>query len=78
MPMLDIGLQVDISVHEWHLAIVCSRISSSCMQKCKHVTLAINTVKNIFPLHTAKKQDYRNAIASSPPGEQIFYFILKK
>jgi hypothetical protein len=48
------------------------------MQKCKHVTLAINTVKNIFPLHTAKKQDYRNAIASSPPGEQIFYFILKK
>ena len=33
MPMLHIGLQVDISVHEWHLAIVCSRISSSCILK---------------------------------------------
>ena len=46
-----------ISVHEYHLPLVCSKISSSCILKYKHVTLAISTLKNIFPLHT-KAQDY--------------------
>ena len=31
MPMLHNGLQVDLSVHWWHLALVCSRISSPCI-----------------------------------------------
>ena len=36
------------SVHTWHLALVCSRISSSCIIKCKHMTLTISMLNNIF------------------------------
>jgi hypothetical protein len=32
--------------------LVCLRISSSYILKCKHATLAINKLNNIFPLHT--------------------------
>ena len=39
--MLHNDLQVDQSVHKWHLTLVCSRMSSSCTQSCKHMTLAI-------------------------------------
>ena len=50
--MLHNGLQVDGSVHKWHLPLVRSRISSSCTLKRKHMTLAISGLKNISPLHT--------------------------
>ena len=49
--------KLDKSVHKWHMALVCSRISSSCKLKCPQVVLAISTLKNIFPLDT-KTQDY--------------------
>jgi hypothetical protein len=32
------------------MTLVCSRISSSYILKCKHMTLATSTLKNIFPL----------------------------
>ena len=44
------NLQVDQSVHQRHMSLVCSRISSSCILKCKHTILAISTLKNIFVL----------------------------
>jgi hypothetical protein len=53
MPMLQNGLQVDRIVYTndvWRL--VCSRMSSSCILKCKHTTLAISVLNDIFPLHT--------------------------
>ena len=37
MPMLHNGLQVEQCVHKWHLALQCSRISSSCILKNKTV-----------------------------------------
>ena len=37
MLMLHNGLQVDQSVHKWNLSLVCSRISSPCILKCKIV-----------------------------------------
>ena len=47
------GLQADYSSHKWYLALVSSRITSSCILKCKHTTLAINMLHlHIFHLHT--------------------------
>ena len=45
------GLQVDSSVHIWHLTLC------SCILKCKHLALVISTLKLVFPLRT-KMQDY--------------------
>ena len=39
------------------LSLVCTIISFSCILECKHMTLAMSTFKNIFPLHI-KMQDY--------------------
>ena len=58
--MLHNGLEVDYSVHKRDLPLVCSRISSSCILKCKHMTRAISTLKKSFPLDT-KTQDYHLA-----------------
>ena len=55
--MLHNGLQVDQSVHKWHMPLVCSRTSSSCILKCKHTTLAISTLIDISPLHI-QMEDY--------------------
>ena len=49
MPMLQTNLQVDYSVRKWHLALACSRISSSCILKCKHMTLATGMLNDISP-----------------------------
>ena len=54
MALLQYGLQVDYSVHKWHFPLVCSRISSCCILKHKHMTLAISTLKKIFPLQNAR------------------------
>ena len=46
--MLQNDLQVDKSIHKWHFAVLSSRISSSCISKCKYTTHAISTLNNIF------------------------------
>jgi hypothetical protein len=44
--MLRNALQVDKSVlREWHLILVCSRMSSSCILQCQHMTLVISLLK---------------------------------
>ena len=40
MPILHNGLHK--SVYKWYLALVCSRVFSSCILKCKHMILAIS------------------------------------
>ena len=50
--MLHNSLQVDLTVHIRHSTLVCSRISSSCILRCKHMILAVSMLGNIFPLHT--------------------------
>ena len=57
IPMLHNGQQVNYIVHNWHMALACSRFSSSCIVKWEQITLAINMLNNIFPLHT-KTQNY--------------------
>ena len=47
MSMLHNTLQVKQGVHKWHLALVCSRTSSSWTLKYKHMILAINMLNNI-------------------------------
>ena len=47
MPMLHNCLQDDLIVHNWHLALICSKISFSWMLKCKDMTIAISMLKNI-------------------------------
>ena len=60
MPLLHNGLQVDQSVHNWHLTLACLRISSSCILKLKYMTLAIIMFNNIFPLYI-KIQNYHSS-----------------
>ena len=50
-------------VHKWQLAYICSRTSSSCILICKHMTLFIDMLNNIFHLHTKMQ----NWIISSIP-----------
>ena len=57
MPLLHKALQVDQIVHKWHLVSMCSRISSFSILECKHMTLAISMLNNIFQLHV-KMQNY--------------------
>ena len=49
MPMLHNSLQVDQSVHKWHLSLVCLRISSSCILKCKNMTLVLSLLNTTSP-----------------------------
>ena len=50
-------------LHNGHMALIFSRISSSCILEWKPMTLAISMLTNIFPLH-AKSQDYRTSRVS--------------
>ena len=40
------------SVHKCHMALACSRISSTSILKCKQMTLFMCMLNNIFPLDT--------------------------
>ena len=50
--MLYSGLQATEVYKNDIFSLICSRTSSSYVLKCKHVTLAISVLKNIYPLHT--------------------------
>ena len=62
MRMLPNGLQVDNSVHKWHLALVCSRVSFSWILKYEHMTIIIRVLKYIFPLQT-RTQNYHPQVS---------------
>ena len=58
-------------VHKWHLPLVCSRLSSSCILTYKHMTLDISKF-NYLPLA------YQNAILSSNVSQcATLNFIIK-
>ena len=49
------------SVHKWHLTLVCSRTSSSCIPKYKHTMLAISMLNYNFSLVEGKRRRKTNA-----------------
>jgi hypothetical protein len=52
--MLQNESQVDCIVHnvqKRHLTLVYSRLSSSCILRCEHMTLAMSMLNGISPLH---------------------------
>ena len=59
--MLNNGLQVDLSAHNWHLALLCLIISSPYLLKCKTIILNIPMCytkchdANIFSLTKEKR-----------------------
>jgi hypothetical protein len=53
----------------------CSRISSSSIRECRDMTLAISTLRSIFPLHT-KTQDYH--LKYCPKCHSVDIFSLKE
>lgn len=58
-------LQVDWKCTQIMLPLVCSRISSSCILKCKDTTLAVGMLNNISHAHTETQQyhlKYRNLL----------------
>jgi hypothetical protein len=72
--MLRNGLQVDLSIYKSHLDLVCSRISSSCILKCEHMTLAISRLNNIFSLHIRTQTIF----SSFPMCENVNNLSLEK
>ena len=77
--VLQDGLQANQSAHKWHLILICSRISLSCIQKCEHMILTFSMLNNIFLLHS-KTQNYHlkflNVLRQMP--QYKYLFTLKK
>ena len=48
-------------MHKWHLALVCWRLSSSCIPEYEHMHLLISMLNSIYPLQT-KTQNYHLSI----------------